>query len=292
MTHLPDWLARINACTEEVLVAELGELFENSPWVAAAIAADRPFVTVREVHEAMVCAVRRSGREQQLALIRAHPELAGREAVAGALTAASTSEQARLGLTRLARPDFERLGELNRRYRERFAMPCIIALRRHGDLASVLSTFEARLSRSADDEIAAAVGEISHITEGRLENKLGLAGGRLSTHVVDTARGLPGSDMAYDLSVCRAGDWVSLPSGRTNADGRTDAPLRAGLDMEIATYRIAFKAGDYFRAGLTQLAEPAFLDVIPIQFAIAEPGQHYHVPLQCSPWSYSIYRGS
>lgn len=305
MTELTGWLARVNTCSEAELVAELGDLFEHSPWVVAAGAASRPFATARALHLAMLGAVRKSGREQQLTLIRAHPELAGREVVAGALTAASASEQSRLGLTNLSRADFEQLGELNRSYRERFAMPCIIALRRHGNLASVLAAFESRLGRSHDDEVAAALDEIAYITEGRLESKLGLSGGRLSTHVIDTACGLPAGNMAYELSVHRAGGWVSLLSGRTNEQGRTDKPLRTGLDMEAATYRIAFRAGDYFRANnafpldpgsLTGSSaaqqQPAFLEVIPIEFAIAEPGQHYHVPLLCSPWSYSTYCGS
>ena len=292
MTTHTNWLARINSCAESEFVAELGDLFENSPWVAAAVAAKRPFATTRAMHDAMVETVHQSDRERQLALIRAHPELAGREAVAGALTAASTSEQARLGLTRLARLDFERLGELNRRYRERFAMPCIIALRRHGDLVGVLSAFEARLSRSPGEEMAAAIDEIAHITEGRLESILGLAGGRLSTHVLDTTRGLPAAGMAYQLSVRRTGTWVSLQAGRTNVQGSTDKPLCSGLDMEVATYRIAFNAGDYFGASRTELTEPAFLDIIPIEFAIAAPGEHYHVPLLCSPWSYATYRGN
>lgn len=285
-------LARLNAASAAAFVAELGGLFEHAPWVAEAVAPHRPFATARALHDAMLAAVRAAGPERQLTLIRGHPELAGREAVAGTMTGDSTSEQSRLGLTSLARGDVERLADLNRRYREAHGMPCIIALRRHASLASVLAAFEQRLAQPRDAEIAAALAEIGHITEGRLEARLGLAHGRLSTHVLDTTTGQPAAAMAYELSAAAGDGWRSVLSGRTNGQGRTDRPLLAGLDMAPRRYRLAFGVGDYFRARGTALAEPAFLDVVPIEFAIAAPGQHYHVPLLCTPWSYATYRGS
>ena len=78
----------------------------------------------------------------------------------------------------------------------------------------------------------------------------------------------------------------------TNADGRTDAPLLADAPLRIGTYELQFHIGDHFRRQHTALADPAFLDVVPIRFAIAEPAGHYHVPLLASPWAYSTYRGS
>lgn len=285
-------LKHLNALSAPDFVIELGSLFEHSPWVAERIALQRPFASARALHDTMVAAVKTAGTDVQRSLIQAHPELAGKEAIAGAMTADSTSEQSRLGLTRLARGDFERLADLNRRYRERFGMPCIIALRRHQSLASVLDTFEQRLAQSPDREIATALDEIAHITEGRLEARLDLAGGRLTTHVLDTTTGLPAAGMAYDLSIARDDGWKVVATGVTNAQGRTDRPLQAGLDMAAARYRLAFRAGDYYRARGVSLAEPAFLDIIPIEFGIGKPGQHYHVPLLCTPWSYSTYRGS
>lgn len=285
-------LNRLNGLPVTEFTAELGGVFEHSPWIAERVAAHRPFATARALHDAMIGAVRRASIQQQLDLIRAHPELAGQEAVAGTLTAASTSEQSRLGLTRLAREDFDRLSDFNRRYREQFGFPCIIALRRHQNLASVLGAFEQRLGNAHEIEITTALDEISHITQGRLASHLGLAGGRLSTHVLDTTAGAPAADMAFSLSIKRSDGWHSLIAGRTNGQGRTDQPLLAELDMEAATLRLEFLVGDYFRRRETGLAEPVFLDVVPIQFAIADPGQHYHVPLLCTPWSYSTYRGS
>lgn len=285
-------LDSLHSLAEAGFIAELGSLFEHSPWVAEAVTGNRPFANARALHDAMIGAVRAAGRDRQLELIRAHPELAGKEAVAGTLTDHSTSEQDRLGLTRLARADLERLDELNCRYRERFGMPCIIALRRHPDLATMLATFEQRLKQEPETEIATALDEIGHISEGRLEARLGLAGGRLSTHVLDTTSGLPAGGMKYELSALRSGGWKNTASGHTNAQGRTDRPLLQGLDMEAGPFRLAFYVGDYFRSRGVKLAEPAFLDVVPLEFGIGAPGQHYHVPLLCSPWSYSTYRGS
>lgn len=117
--------------------------------------------------------------------------------------------------------------------------------------------------------------------------------GRLSTHVLDTAAGQPARGVRIELSRREAdGRWTFVKAAMTNADGRTDEPLLVGDAFEAGTYEIAFHAGDYFRAVGAPLADPAFLDVIPIRFAIAEADGHYHVPLLVSPWSYSTYRGS
>ncbi|MGJ3263660.1 MAG: hydroxyisourate hydrolase [Salinarimonas sp.] len=116
---------------------------------------------------------------------------------------------------------------------------------------------------------------------------------RLSTHVLDTAHGGPAAGVALTLDrLAPDGGRTRLVETRTNADGRTDAPLLQGADYAVGTYELAFAIGDYFRTRGAALSEPAFLDVVPIRFAIAEPDGHYHVPLLASPWSYSTYRGS
>jgi 5-hydroxyisourate hydrolase len=116
---------------------------------------------------------------------------------------------------------------------------------------------------------------------------------RLSTHVLDTAHGGPAAGVALALDRIEPdGSRTRLVETATNADGRTDTPLLQGEAYRVGTYELTFRIGDYFRAKGAALAEPAFLDVVPIRFAIAEPDGHYHVPLLASPWSYSIYRGS
>ena len=111
--------------------------------------------------------------------------------------------------------------------------------------------------------------------------------GRLSTHVLDTASGRPAGGVRL---VLRRGGEV-LVDTRTNADGRTDGPLLEGEAFRTGAYELRFHVGDYFRAQGTALADPPFLDVIPLQFSMAEDA-HYHVPLLVSPYGYSTYRGS
>ena len=116
--------------------------------------------------------------------------------------------------------------------------------------------------------------------------------GRLSTHVLDTASGRPAAGMRIDFSVLDGDHWRLVKTMRTNADGRTDEPLLAAEAMARGEYKIEFHVADYFRAQGTSLPEPAFLDRVPLRFGIADAAAHYHVPLLCSPWSYSTYRGS
>ncbi|MDJ1157053.1 hydroxyisourate hydrolase [Chelatococcus sp. SYSU_G07232] len=117
--------------------------------------------------------------------------------------------------------------------------------------------------------------------------------GRLTTHVLDTTHGRPGADMA--VALYRLGDDGArerIASARTNADGRCDAPLMAGETMRPGRYELVFEVAAYFRACRVALPDPPFLDEVRLQFGIAEPGQHYHVPLLVSPFAYSTYRGS
>jgi 5-hydroxyisourate hydrolase len=117
--------------------------------------------------------------------------------------------------------------------------------------------------------------------------------GRLSTHVLDTAHGRPAQGMAIDLHRLGAdGAWSLVKSVMTNADGRTDAPLLVGDDFRTGTYMLTFHVAPYFGGIGIKLPSPAFLDVVPLRFSLAEPDGHYHVPLLVSPWSYSTYRGS
>lgn len=114
--------------------------------------------------------------------------------------------------------------------------------------------------------------------------------GRLTTHVLDTALGRPAAGLRIELYRL-GGREERLTELHTNSDGRADRPLLEGDALTAGIYELRFHAGDYLRrAGA--LPEPAFLDVVPIRFGIADPGQHYHVPLLLSPYGYSTYRGS
>jgi 5-hydroxyisourate hydrolase len=105
--------------------------------------------------------------------------------------------------------------------------------------------------------------------------------GRLTTHVLDTAQGRPGRGIRIELFL----EGALVANATTNQDGRTDAPLLEGDRLRPGLYELVFHVGPYF-------AGQGFLDSVPVRFRVADPAQHYHVPLLCSPWSYSTYRGS
>ncbi len=114
--------------------------------------------------------------------------------------------------------------------------------------------------------------------------------GRLTTHVLDTATGRPAAGLKIELF--RQGEAGPLKTIITNPDGRADGPLLEGDHFRSGQYELLFHAGDYLRASGAALPDPAFLDVIPIRFGIADEAGHYHVPLLLSPYGYSTYRGS
>lgn len=115
--------------------------------------------------------------------------------------------------------------------------------------------------------------------------------GRLTTHVLDTARGKPGAGLTVELYALD-GERRRLAEVVTDQDGRAPAPLLEGEALRPGTYELVFHAGDYFRRQTLDLPEPAFLDQVVIRFAIAAPEEHYHIPLLLSPYGYSTYRGS
>jgi chitin deacetylase len=150
-------------------VSLLGGVFEHSPWVAERAWEGRPFASSRALHEEMMRVVSKASAAERLALVRAHPELAGREARAGSLTADSSGEQGRLGFTSLSKDDFSRITAINSAYREKFGFPCIVALRLHASRQSVMAEMERRVGNNADTELANALEQIGHITRGRLD---------------------------------------------------------------------------------------------------------------------------
>lgn len=115
--------------------------------------------------------------------------------------------------------------------------------------------------------------------------------GRLTTHVLDTATGKPAAGLKIELWSIAAKPEL-IRSAATNQDGRVDGAILEGDSFRIGTYELKFYAGAYLRSIGVKLDEPAFLDMIPIRFGIANSNQHYHVPLLLSPYGYSTYRGS
>jgi 5-hydroxyisourate hydrolase len=115
--------------------------------------------------------------------------------------------------------------------------------------------------------------------------------GKLTTHVLDTAGGMPGADIRIVVERLSP-DAGQVADIRTNDDGRADAPILAGGDFIAGVYQLSFHVGDYYKAQGIETPDPAFLDVVVIRVGLANPAQHYHVPLLVSPYGYSTYRGS
>ena len=114
---------------------------------------------------------------------------------------------------------------------------------------------------------------------------------KLSTHVLDTAHGVPAPGMKIELWRLD-GARALLKTVITNSDGRTDTPLLAAEEMKVGEYELVFFVGDYFAQKSSVPTGGRFLDAVPVRFGITDAGASYHVPLLCSPWAYSTYRGS
>ena len=289
-------LDTLNTLPPAGFAAALSGIFEHAPWVAEAAASARPFATVAALHDAMMAATMAAPADRLLAFVAGHPELASKVARAGQMTRESVAEQGSLGLDRLSDAEFATFERLNAAYRRRFGFPFIVCVRRH-TRDSILAEFDERSTLSEQQEFARALDEIGHITRLRLVAAVEGPGapkttGRLSTHVLDTVAGRPAEGVAIVLYEVGASARSLLRETVTNADGRTDAPLIAAEPLRIGTYELQFHIGEYFRRRGQAAAKPAFLDVVPIRFAIAEPEGHYHVPLLATPWSYATYRGS
>jgi len=160
-------LQQLNTMPAPDFVAALASIFEHSPWIPERIAASRPFDSGIALHGAMCGAVMLAGEALQLELIRAHPELAGRAAIQGNLTAASTSEQRSAGLSACTPQQYERLQALNAEYNSRFGFPFVLAVKGHTP-DTVLATLAQRVTHAADEERNVALHEIFRIARFRL----------------------------------------------------------------------------------------------------------------------------
>ncbi|WP_248322127.1 2-oxo-4-hydroxy-4-carboxy-5-ureidoimidazoline decarboxylase [Caballeronia sp. Sq4a] len=169
MKAMQTTLDQLNTMPEDAFVTVLAGIFEHSPWVAEIAAEKRPFSSIDELHATMSQAVETAGEEKQLALINAHPELAGKAAVRGELTAESTREQSGAGLNLCTQEEFDKLQSLNTAYREKFGFPFILAVRgydRHG----IIANFEARVNHDRAQELRTSLDQIYRIARFRLDD--------------------------------------------------------------------------------------------------------------------------
>ncbi len=162
-------LNQLNSVSHAEFVAAVGPVFEHSPWIAEEAWAKRPFASLNDLHQALCRAVAEAGVEKQLALIRAHPDLVGRAALAGTLTPASRNEQANAGLDRLSAEEIAAFQKHNTEYRAKFGFPFVICARMNKKDA-ILAGFVARLKNTPEKEIKTALEEIGKIAKLRLQD--------------------------------------------------------------------------------------------------------------------------
>jgi 2-oxo-4-hydroxy-4-carboxy-5-ureidoimidazoline decarboxylase len=161
-------LQQLNALDPAAFTAALGGIFEHSSWVAQRAFDAGPFASVDALHAAMLRALHEATRDEQLALLRAHPELAGKAAIRGELTAESTHEQSGAGLDRCSPEEFAQLTALNARYNGTFGFPFIVAVKGL-DRAAILREFARRADNPPDAEFAEALAQVARITRFRLD---------------------------------------------------------------------------------------------------------------------------
>ena len=160
---------QLNEFDREEFVRLIGPIFEHSPWIAEETWSKKPFANLDALHKRLCETVRNAGAEKQLALIRAHPDLVSKAALAGTLTSASTSEQASAGLDRLSQDEIAMFQKYNAGYREKFGFPFVICARLNKKEA-ILKAFPVRLEHSREQEIKTALEEIGKIAYLRLRD--------------------------------------------------------------------------------------------------------------------------
>jgi beta-ureidopropionase / N-carbamoyl-L-amino-acid hydrolase len=216
-------LEELNRLPAEPFVAALDGIFEHSPWVAERVAGQRPFATGLDLHEALCAAVARAPHAEQLALIRAHPELAGRAAIRGELTLESAREQAGAGLNECSAEEYARLHAANRAYRDRHGFPFILAVKGH-TRASIIAALEQRAGHATQEELQVALGEIGRIAAFRLAERLEEPAGAL---IVAMAQRLARHSEQPDALTCT----YLTPAHRATAAALRDFMLCAGLSV-------------------------------------------------------------
>lgn len=285
--------------SKEEITAFLGGIYEHSAWVAEDLCRDealyKDIKNISSLASVMRNIVDDSSKEQQMALLCAHPDLCEKLGKLEDLTPESQEEQKGAGLQSLTEDELDEFTTNEAAYKEKFGFPFILAVR-NATKYTVLAALKGRLPNKFEVEFFNALGQVHKIAWMRLLACLNTddAEGFLTCHVLDTANGCPAAKMRISLhrltppeSAGLVGEFV------TNEDGRLDCgPVLKGKDFQVGMYEWTFYVSDYFASTGTPFPGTPFLDTIPLRFGIDNPDDHYHVPLLVSPWSYSTYRGS
>jgi len=220
------------------------------------------------------------------------------------MTDSSVAEQASAGLDQLTQAEMATLTRLNAAYRDRHGFPFIIAVRRYTK-DGIFREFTRRLGNDSETELDAALGQISEITRMRLSKLFGespddsgaaqaavLPTGRLTFHGIDTFHGETIGPLNVDVSIFDGGNYRTLRSFATAANGRSDGALLEGAAFKPGRYELLVHVGDYYAMLGTTLPEPPFVSTVPLRFGVADPRERHHIAFLFGPWSYAYYRGS
>lgn len=277
----------VNRMSLDAFVAAFGDVIEFTPAAARNAYAKRPFPTVIALHEALFDGLRLLPPAEQHAFFKRLSDI-GENAVP--FTAASTSEQAKAGISSLGAPDLARLHELNKAYRAKFDMSYTICVRRN-TVQQIFDELERRLHNDKQAELEKAIYEEHLITRLRIGEQVSGPGapkihGDVTAHVLNAMVGTPANGVTVALYEIFGDRSHKLSEAVTNADGRAD--VLKGQPVPIGRYELRFAIGDYFRSNTTPPVEP-FFDVVPVRLFIAKPEDSYHVPMIATPFNYSTH---
>jgi 2-oxo-4-hydroxy-4-carboxy-5-ureidoimidazoline decarboxylase len=287
----------LNRMDRAGFVAVMGGTFDRAPWVAETVYDKRPFATVTALHQAMFDVLRDAPRDKQAAFFGKHVDalVTGKAAATAVVSDESRREHSLIGLDEWSEADSARYQELNKAYEAKFGYAFIIAVLRYTREAT-LAQIERRMRNDPSTEFTKTLQEVFDISRLRVAAKVTGPGmpkvsGWLDTHVLDATSGGPAADMSIELFELAGDQAFKIARATTDADGRNGTPLITGRPVPIGRYELRFGVGDYFSTRAKGLADPPFLDIVPLRFSVADPESHYHVPLICTPWSYSTYKG-
>ena len=269
----PITLADVNRMDLATFVATFGNVFEAAPWVAREAYAKKPFATVTSLHQAMFDAFRAAPQAEQLGFFRTLADV---------------------GDIQLAEADRARLAQLNKSYKDRFGYSYVISIPRSTP-ETVLTQLERRLRNDPAAELAVAIQQEFLITRLRLAALVtgdGMPGvnGDVGTHVANAVIGRSAVGMSVELFEMFGERSRKISQSTTNASGI--ATLIEGRPVPIGRYELRFAVADYFRTQNVAVGDPPYIDYVPVRFSVDNAEGHYHIPLVCTPWTYSTYRGS
>ncbi len=284
-------LAALNEAAPEAFAAATEPLFEDAPWITQGLAEARPFASLTALHAAMMTRLHAASELTKLAFLRGHPMLSPTTLRQGT-TAESTLEQRLARIDALDEAAAAQLDAANAAHLERFGFPFILAVR-HASLATILGAMERRLQAAPHAEMIEALREVEAISWMRLLDRVAPAAtGGISLHVLDTARSRPAAGLRGELWQCPAGSApVRVAIFITDGSGRV-AKLLGDGELVACRYEWRLDTTAYFARHGAATLDRAFLPAVCVRFGVANPEEHFHVPLLLSPGSYTTYRGS